>query len=155
MHKIIAILSFFLLINCGYEPIYSKKNIENIYNFSISSIGFSGENSVNQNLKNNLINFINIKSKPLKYDLVVYSNKIKTITSKNKKGNPEIFNMKIVVIVDIYQNGEIKSKKKFGESFEYKNKSSKFELKKYEQTIIQNITSRLSKNIIDHLYSIK
>ena len=40
------------------------------------------------------------------------------------------------------------------DGFEYKNKSNKFELEKYEKSIIENISSRLSKNIIEQLYSI-
>ena len=54
--KILSILTFFLLFSCGFEPIYSKKKLENKYNFTITSIGFSGENIINQSLKNNLVN---------------------------------------------------------------------------------------------------
>ena len=57
MKKIIIILTFFLLYHCGFEPIHSKKKIIN-YNFSISSIGFSGENIINNELKNRLSNYL-------------------------------------------------------------------------------------------------
>ena len=89
--KIVILLCFFLLLNCGYEPIYSKKTFENTYNFSITSIGFSGDNNINQNIKNNLTNFINVKSKTKKYDLTINTIKTISVTSKNKKGNQEIF----------------------------------------------------------------
>ena len=71
--KIIIIFTFFLLSNCGYEPMYSKKNLQNSYNFTISSIGFSGENIINQTIKNNLSNYINIETKQIKYDLIIDS----------------------------------------------------------------------------------
>ena len=50
MKKIIIIFTFFLLYHCGFEPIHSEKKIIN-YNYSISSIGFSGENIINNELK--------------------------------------------------------------------------------------------------------
>ena len=50
--KVVIILSFLLLLSCGFEPIYSKKELEKKFNFSISRIQFSGENTINQFLKN-------------------------------------------------------------------------------------------------------
>ena len=52
LKKIITTLSFLLLLSCGYEPIYSKKHINNNYNFSIKTINFSGDIKVNKILKN-------------------------------------------------------------------------------------------------------
>ena len=60
--KILSILTFFLLFSCGFEPIYSKKKLEDKYNFTITSIGFSGENIINQSLKNNLTILTNIRN---------------------------------------------------------------------------------------------
>ena len=37
--------------------------------------------------------------------------------------------------------------------FEYKNKSGKYELKKYERTIRKNLTNKISQEIIKFLYS--
>ena len=98
MKKIITIFAFFLLLSCGFEPIYSKKKFEENYNFTISSIGFSGDNSINQNIKNNLINNIDTPGKPIKYDLIINSSINKTITSKSQKGDPEIFYINIIII---------------------------------------------------------
>ena len=56
--KIISIIfSFLLLLNCGYEPIYSKKKIEKNYNFSIEEITFLNQNTINQLIKDNLLKF--------------------------------------------------------------------------------------------------
>ena len=153
--KILIILSFFILSGCGYEPIYSKKNLENGYNFTISSIIFLGEDNINVNLKNDLINYINIETKPIKYDLVINSSISKTITSKNKKGNPEVYYTKITINVEIQKAGQLIKNVIFDEGFEYKNKSNKFELKKYEKNIQKNLSSELSKNLIHYLYLIK
>ena len=152
--KIIIVLNFFLLLSCGFEPIYLKK--ENIVgqNFTINNIGFSGDNNINQNLKNSLKNYINVKGKQKEYDLIIDSSSKKIITSKNEKGNPEIYYTEVIVKIDVLINDKIKSNKTFIEGFEYKNKSRKHELKKYERTIIKNLTSKISQEIIKFLYSL-
>ena len=155
MKKIIIIFAFFLLLSCGFEPIYSKKKIEKNYNFTISSIGFSGENSINQNIKNNLVNNINTQGKTIKYDLIINSSINKTITSKSKKGDPEIFYIEIIINLDVLENDNLERKISFKEGFEYKNKSNKYELKKYEKNIQKNLSLKISKDIIEYLYSMK
>tara|TARA_Y100000590_G_scaffold14761_1_gene17749 strand:+ start:570 stop:1043 length:474 start_codon:yes stop_codon:yes gene_type:complete len=155
INKILTILSFFLLLSCGFEPIYSEKKINKNYNFTINNIGFSGNNNINQYLKNDLIKYQNNKNKEITYDLTIDSSAIKTITTKNKKGDPESFHIKIVINVDIIENNKIKNKTTLEEGFEYKNKSNKFQLYKYEKNIQKNITNKLSKDLIDYLYYIK
>ena len=153
--KIITILTFFLLFNCGFEPMHSKKKLDSSYNFTINNITFTGDNKINQILKNNLKNYINIETKPIKYNLVIYSSSVKTTTSKNKKGNPEAFSMEITINADIYKAENLINQITLKEDFEYKNKSTKFELKQYERNIKKNLTSKLSGDIIKYLYSIK
>ena len=155
INKILTILTFVLLLSCGFEPIYSKKKINSNYNFTIESIGFSGNNNINQYLKNNFANYLNKEAKEIKYDLIINSSITKTITSKNKKGNPEIFYTNVQINVDIIEDDKIKNKTIFEEGFEYKNKSSKFELNKYEKNIQKNLTNKLSKDLIEYLYYIK
>jgi len=155
INKILTILTFFLLFSCGYEPIYSQKKLDSNFNFTITSIGLSGNNNINKYLKNNLAEYINNEDKEIKYDLIINSTIIKTITSKNKKGNPEIFYTKIQINVDIIEDDKIKNKIIFEEGFEYKNKSSQFELNKYEKNIQKNLTNKLSKDLIEYLYHVK
>ena len=152
INKILTILTFFLLFSCGFEPMYSQKKLSSNYNFTIANIGFSGNNNINQYLKNNLVEYINNEDKEIKYDLNINSSIIKTITSKNKKGNPEIFYTNIQINVDIIENDKIKNKTIFEEGFEYKNKSSQFELNKYEKNIQKNLTNKISKDLIEYLY---
>ena len=155
INKFLTILTFFLLFSCGFEPIYSQKKLDSNYNFTITSIGFSGNNNINQYLKNNLVNYTNNKGKETRYDLIINSTIKKKITSKNKKGNPELFHTKILINVEIIEDNKIKNKTIFEESFEYKNKSNKFELNKYEENIKKNLTNKLSKDLIEYLYYIK
>ena len=155
MKKIIIILTFFLLYHCGFEPIYSKKNINNNNNFSIGSIGFSGDNKINNELKNKLLKYLDKNKTIVQLDLNINSIVQKSVTSKNKKGNPETFFMEIIINLDVFKNSELVSAKIFKENFEYNNKSSKFELGKYEKNIQKNLSQKLSEYIIRHLYSIK
>jgi len=155
INKILTILTFFLLIGCGFEPMYSEKKLNENYNFTINNIGFSGNNNINQYLKNNLVNYTNNKNKEIKYDLTIDSSSIKTITTKNKKGDPELFHIKIIINVDIIENNKLKNKTILEEGFEYKNKSNKFQLNKYEKNIQKSLTNKISKDLIDYLYYIK
>ena len=155
LKKIIATLSFLLLLNCGYEPIYSKKQINNNYSFSINTINYIGDNKVNQILKNQLQKTLNKEKKSVELNLNLNSRVEKVITSKDKKGNPKRFLIKIIINLEIYESEILKGKAKFKEKFEYNNKSNKFDLKQYEKNIQNNLISELSAEIIRYLNLLK
>ena len=155
LKKIIATLSFLLLLNCGYEPIYSKKQINSNYNFSINSINYIGDNRVNQILKNKLSKNLNKGKKSTELNLNLDSRVVKTVTSKDKKGNPIKFTIKIIINLEVYESEILKGKANFEENFEYNNRSNKFDLRQYEKNIQDNLISRLSDEIIRYLNSLK
>ena len=155
LKKIITTLSFFLLLSCGYEPIYSKKQINSNYNFSINIINLIGDNKVNQILKNKLTKNLNKGKKFTELNLNLDSRVVKTITSKDKKGNPIRFSIKIMINLEIFESKILKNKTNFEEKFEYNNKSNKFDLSKYEKNIKDNLISQLSNEIIKYLNSVK
>ena len=153
--KIIIILSFFLLIGCGYEPIYSKKKLEKNHNFSITSIEFEESNQINQMLINNLKSFINIKNKLKLLNLKIKSSTNKTTISKNLKGNAERYLIEVRVNLIIFENEVLKKEFIFEESFNYNSQTNKFNLNKYEKNIKENLISKISDNIILELYSLQ
>ena len=155
LKKIITTLSFLLLLNCGYEPIYSKKQINSNYNFSINTINYIGDNKINQILKNKLIKNLNKEKKTTGLNLNLDSRVIKTIASKDKKGNPIKFLIKIMTNLEVFESEILKGKRNFEENFEYNNKSNKFDLKQYENNIKDNLISELSNKIIKYLNSLK
>ena len=57
--------------------------------------------------------------------------------------------------LEVFENKILKGKKNFEEKFEYNNKSNKFDLKKYEKNIKDNLISELSYKIIKYLNSLK
>ena len=122
LKKIIATLSFLLLLNCGYEPIYSKKQINSNYNFSINSINYIGDNKVNQILKNQLQKILNKEKKSSELNLNLNSRIEKVVTSKDKKGNPIRFSIEIIIDLEVFESEILKGKANFGEKFEYNNR---------------------------------
>ena len=153
--KIIIILSFFLLMSCGYEPIYSKKKLEKNYKFSITSIEFEESNEISQMLINNLKMFINIKNKLKLLNLKIKSSTNKTTISKNLKGNAERYLIEVRVNLIIFENEVLKKEFFFKESFNYNSQTNKFNLNKYEKNIKENLISKISDNIILELYSLQ
>ena len=155
LKKIITTLSFLILLSCGYEPIYSNKQINNNYNLSINTINYIGDNKVNQILKNKLKKNLNKEKKSTELNLNLNSRVEKIVTSKDKKGNPKRFSIKIIINLEIYESEILKDKTNFEEKFEYNNKSNKFDLRKYEINIKDNLISKLSDEIIRYLNSLR
>ena len=155
LNKIITTLSFLLLLSCGYEPIYSTKQINSNYNFSINTINYKGNNRVNQILKNKLKKILNKEKKSIELNLNLNSMVEKVVTSKDKKGNPIRFAIKIIIDLEVFESAILKGKRNFEEKFEYNNKSNKFDLNKYEKNIKDNLISELSNEIIKYLNSLR
>ena len=154
LKKIITTLSFLLLLSCGYEPMYSKKQVNRNYNFSINSINYTGDNQTNQILKNKLKKILNKKKGGTELNLNLNSRVEKVVTSKDKKGNPIRFSTEITIKLGVFENGILKSETNFEEKFEYNNKSKKFELKQYEKNIKDFLILKLSDEIIRYLNSL-
>ena len=155
LKNIITTLSFLLLLSCGYEAIHSKKQINSNYNFSINNINLIGDNKVNQILKNKLKKKSNKEEISTEFNLNLNSRIVKNVTSKDKKGNPKRFSIKIIINLGVFENEILKGKKNFEERFEYNNRSNKFDLKQYEKNITNNLISKLSDKINTYLISLK
>jgi len=155
LKRIIAILSLLLLLSCGYEAIYSAKKIDSNYNFSINTINLIGDNKVNQLLKNKLKKNLNKEKKSTEFNLNFNSRVVKKVTSKDKKGNPKRYSIKIMINLEVFESEILKDEKNFEEKFEYNNRSNKFDLKQYEKNIKDNLISELSYEIIRYLNSLK
>ena len=117
LKKIIPLIFFILLSGCGYEAIFSSNNAA----FALTDIKAEGKNSINNKIKNGLRNYRSLENKSKFYELKILSNQFKKITSKDEKGNAELFQIQISFKVDVYENNEIISQKVFEESFIYSN----------------------------------
>ena len=148
--KITIIISFFLLLSCGYEPIFSSSK----GNFSITEIELLGKKKIGSKIKKNLNIYKNVENKNIFYSLKIDSSKKKKIVSKDAKGDPKIFEIQVRVDLTILENNKIKNKKIFKESFTYNNSTDKFSLNQYEKNIKENLTEKIIEKIIIYLYSI-
>ena len=64
---LLLVISFVLLSACGYQPIFSKKQL----NFNIKSITFSsGDVRINKTLNQKLRRYINSENNNIYYDLI-------------------------------------------------------------------------------------
>ena len=148
--KITIIISFLLLLSCGYKPIFSSSKA----NFSITEIELFGKKNIGSKIKKNLNIYKNIENKSIFYSLKINSDQKKDIVSKDAKGDPKIFEIQILVDLSILENNKIKNKKNFKESFTYNNSTDKFSLKQYEKNIEENLIEKIVEKIIIYLYSI-
>jgi hypothetical protein len=134
-------------VSCGYEPLFSKKNLIKNNNFSIDKISFIGDRDVNIKIKQLLVTFSTIK-KDKNFTLEIDSEVVKTIIAKDIKGDPSQFNLDIKTIVQLDLEGDPLEKITFNENFKYNNKQDKFEIKRYEREIKQNLAEKISSDLI-------
>ena len=148
--KITIIIFFLLLLSCGYKPIYSSNEV----NFSITEIKLFGKINIGSKIKKSLNIYRNVENKNTFYSLKINADQKKNVISKDAKGDPKIFEIQISVDLTILENNKVKSKKNFKESFTYNNSTNKFDLKRYEKNIEDNLIKKIITKITLYLYSI-
>jgi hypothetical protein len=151
--KQIILLLLLLLSSCGYEAIYSKKNSAN-YDFTVSDLSFVGDRMVNLKIKEKLKNYAQDK-KEKDFILRISSTSEKVILSKNTAGDATSFKNSVSINVEVLMNNKFKSNFIILESFNYNNISNKFNLKKYEEEIKNNLAEAASDKLIFKLSNIQ
>ncbi len=144
MNKIVKILFIIFLLNgCGYQPTLLKKN----YDFSFANINSEGDSVINNIIKNYLLERSHDESTK-KFDLYISSKSDKKIVSSNKKGDPNIFKLIVTVDYNLKQSGEIIFKNKILKQTTYNNINDKFELLKYEDKIMKDLSESFANDIL-------
>ncbi|MDC1330657.1 hypothetical protein N8212_01070 [Pelagibacteraceae bacterium] len=151
--KIFKLLLLLFLTSCGYEAMHSKKNTIN-YNFSISEINFNGDREINQKIKAKLNNYT-LSKKDKNFILKISSNSKKTTLSKDVQGNATNFQKTIAISVEVLMNDKFKNRFIIMENFDYNNNSNKFDLRKYEKEIKNNLTETAVDRLIFKLSNIQ
>jgi len=149
----IILLFLFLLSSCGYEAIHSKKNFVN-YSFSVSELSFVGEKTVNQKIKQKLNNYTQNK-KDKDFILRISSTSEKIILAKNIAGDATSFKNKVSINIKVLMNNKLENNFIITESFNYNNISNKFNLKKYEEEIKNNLAEAATDKLIFKLSNIQ
>jgi hypothetical protein len=153
LQKQIILLLLLLLSSCGYEAIYSKKNSVN-YSFSVSELNVVGDRTVNLKIKEKLNNYAQAK-KDKDFILRISSASEKITVAKNTAGDATSFKNSISINVEVLMNDKFKSNFIILESFNYNNISNKFNLKKYEEEIKNNLAEAASDKLIFKLSNIQ
>ena len=151
--KIFTFILLIFLSSCGYEAIYSVKNINN-YNFSISKLSFIGDREINLKIKQKLNNYTQ-EIKDINFILIITSTSEKIILAKDAAGDSTNFKIETTVNIDVFNKEKLKSNFIITESFNYDNNSNKFELKNYEKEIKRNLADIITEKLIFKLSNIK
>ena len=119
------LIIIFVTTNCGFTPIYSNKNINNI---SIEQLSFKGDRTLNNYLKSNLSRYRN-NSSPKKISLEVLTDYQKITLSKDSTGTINKYGLVAKVTFTILSNNQtlIFTQEKIMENMNSKSDEKDFE----------------------------
>ena len=158
MKKKLNILSFIIIIflyGCGFEPIFSSKNINNTQLVKINEVNFKDYSDLNNLFLRKFRYFQKNEESVKKFNLVLNINETNKIISKNKLGDPETFNIEIsadVIILNTENN--ILNSRVIRKNKNYNNLENKFDLKQEENIIRNNIVDEIVDEILNTMFSI-
>ena len=138
---------YLVLVSCGFQSIY----VSDKSNFSFNKSNALGEIKISKEIINNLKG---LKRDDGEYELIIETIFKKNVSSKNKKGDPEVFDMSVDVNVTLKKDSDILSNR-FREKLSYNNIKSKFELKQHENNLKSNLVKEISQDILIYLNSIE
>tara|TARA_B100000941_G_scaffold288746_1_gene266248 strand:+ start:757 stop:1215 length:459 start_codon:yes stop_codon:yes gene_type:complete len=139
----IIILSI-LLTGCGFKPIYSSKN-SNFHVIEITNLNKNKNSFAIEQAVMSLSNQESMQKIKLEFD---YNEIIDTIL-KDSRGDPSKKKLSITInlivkdVKDIILNSKI-----FNEEFSYDVQSDKFSMTQYENNIIENLSNKISNDIV-------
>ena len=137
--------------SCSYKPIFK----EGIYNFVIEDISLQGEKDINRVIKNKLFLIKkNVDLQKNKYDVLIISEKKKTVVSNDSKGDPLKFEIMVSVNYKLIKNKKIVLDKEIIKKNIYNNDSNKFELERDENIILKNLSEKIGEDIISSIINL-
>ena len=151
MKKLFLLLILSLLISqCGYEKIYSGKNL----NLTIKNIK-KENNGINNELSNTLLGILSNKTSTNTFDLEIESKKFTEVKSKDSKGNPSVYVLKLETKIIAKDKSNKEHINIFFEQMNYNNNDDKFELSQYISEIEKILIQETVKDIIAYLADIE
>tara|TARA_Y100000992_G_C21174003_1_gene447355 strand:+ start:235 stop:666 length:432 start_codon:yes stop_codon:yes gene_type:complete len=140
MRKIYLLLFIIFIPSCGFESIYSSKN----FLFEIGKINFE-ENDRNRQIVRSLRSISNKDAQKI-LDIDLNSNLEKRVVSKTKTGDPETFELAILVTIKVLNREKI-----FVSKQNYSNNDNKFQLNQYEKEIEEQLVTEIIDDILIYL----
>ena len=132
------------LYSCGYTPILVRNNI----NFSIDKIEFSGDKDLKKNMGQSLYSYRNLGGKEKKISIILQNSKNTVITSKNSKGEPQIYKIYVNTTVKVTINEDDLFERKIVKSATYSAVDSKSEQKRIEDKLIEDLSDEIAEEIL-------
>ena len=144
MYKLIKIILVIIVLNgCAYEPILLKKN----YDFYFSQITYEREKKINQIVKESFLENTK-KNSSNKYQIFFSTVQKKKVIASNKKGDPTIYKIDIVLKYNLLNDNITILSNEILKQATYNNIDDKFELLKYEENIIKNLSKRFADDVL-------
>lgn len=151
MKKLFLLLILTLFISqCGYEKIYSDQNL----NLTIKNIQ-KENNAINNELSNALLGILTNKTSENTFDLEIQSKKFSEIKSKDSKGDPSVYVLKLETEIKVKNKVDEENIKIFYKEMNYNNNDDKFELSQYIKEIEKILIKETVKDIIAYLANLR
>tara|TARA_X000000368_G_C22628784_1_gene535643 strand:+ start:122 stop:592 length:471 start_codon:yes stop_codon:yes gene_type:complete len=145
---ILLIVLFNLISHCGFTPLYvNQKNV----NFTIVSIKFTGDKTINKFLKSRLYQFQKDKKDNKEFTINVNTKYEKNILTKDKTAKTTNYELSFIALFEISSNGQIIKILKISDTEIMNNINDDFEEQTNERIAKQNFASSTSKKIATEL----
>ena len=142
MKKILLILTF-LIVGCGYQPIYLKTD-EQIFKFS--KILIQKDDEISKKIVN-LISFKEDEADENLNELVLNSSYEIIEAAKDSNGKVVSYRSKILVNIKIVDKKETIKERNFLDESVYSTKENKFDLIQYQKQIQNNLIKKIVRDI--------
>tara|TARA_E500000178_G_C16895817_1_gene695718 strand:+ start:328 stop:774 length:447 start_codon:yes stop_codon:yes gene_type:complete len=145
--KKFLILSFLILSSCGYQPLYTNKNSENLTFNKINLIG-------NKTINRKIVSVLNFTEKDSNYsydELALSSKKNIRVTSRNDKGQATSYNQTVEALIIFKRDDKIIKQKSFIVDFSYNTKDNKFDLAEHEKQVENNLVDEVIEKLIIYI----
>ena len=144
------IFIYFFIVSCGYQPIFSGKKV----NFGIEKLTYNKNNEIDSAINNNLKNYNNLENNDKILDLEISSKINKVTTSLDDRGDPKSFRLELEIKTIFKKDNKLLNEKSFFKSHDYNNSTNKFDLKKYENSVKENLIGKITEEIIVYILSL-
>ena len=143
----IFLILFLILSSCGYQPIYSTKNL----NFTIGKV--EKENTSLNNKFAKSINTLTNKESDKKINIKIESDKKIRIKSKDSKGNTLVLELEInLKFTNLDSDNQVQQS--LSRKITYNNSDDKFKLKEYENELEDILITKIIEDLINYLSNI-
>ena len=135
--------ALFVLSGCAYEPVLIKKN----YNFYFTEMESEGQKEINKVIKQTFTE--NTKKESVNNYQIFFSSKLnKDVIASTKKGDPKIYKININLNYKLKKDDGIIFENEIVKQATFNNIDDKFELLKYEENIIENLSKKFAEDIL-------